>query len=105
MLELTLGDKNYRIEFTVMREEVDEVVDLTGANVRFKYQKVGTDNFWTRDATVTDPTEGKCVVQITDADFPEVGEYLAELEIEYPALNKIVTTKHFTVKVKKDIPV
>lgn len=60
-------------------------IDLTGCTVVVKFRKIGTTTVLaTMTCTITDATNGRCVMAWTAGVLAEAGSYEAEIEITYP---------------------
>ena len=100
---ITKNDKVYDLEFT-LQDASGTAIDLTGATLAFKVQKLGAATLAVNAAMVIDTAAaGTCHYQVKTGDFAAAGEYNAEIEITYPG-GQISTFGEIYIYVEEELP-
>ena len=106
--ELIRNDKLFSLEFTVTDSD-SNVVDLTGAVVRFKMalQGASTSKVSSTSVSITTATSGICSYTVQSGDLDTVGLYNAELQIVYSTTTteaKTITATLDNIRIVEDLP-
>ncbi len=83
-LTFTLKDSNTAASGKTLDPEDEttwSAVDLTGDSVRLRIRKIGSTTVTSNiPATISDPTNGVCIVQFPTGTWTEAGNFEGELE-------------------------
>jgi len=103
VIEVVKNDKLYDLEFT-LQDSSGVVIDLTGATLRFKAQKIGENTLkFTGNMDIVSAEAGTCKYQVQEGNFDEEGDYYGEIEVTF-AGNQITTFDDILLKVKPELP-
>jgi len=103
VIETYKNDKLYDIQFT-LKDSNDAAFDLTGVTLFFRAQKLGTSTLKVNGTmSIVNPTAGACKYTVQVNDFDAVGDYYAEIEIQF-AGGRILTLGDIVIKVKHELP-
>lgn len=101
-IKVVRGDKLVDLPFT-LKNASGAVVNLTGATLLFKAQKMGRkEQKFSGAMTLVDAVNGSCKYTIQETDFDEAGKYQAEIQITFPS-GQVETYPGIVVDVAEDI--
>lgn len=89
-LKLKVGDTNPDISATLTGDDGEDL-DLSGAEVTFRFRHVDDDTATEAEADITDEAGGEVKYQWQDGDLDKAGHYVAEWKVDYGGGSTIIT--------------